>query len=84
MRLNQSDFYESEKTGLQIAIMFPGVQAVIMNKRGNGKFRQTENYADEKFNFEILSEQTKDNPPFCDTELIQDTKKLNEAITKIK
>lgn len=84
MRLNQNDFYESEKTGLQIAMMFPGVQAVIMNKRGNGKFRQTENYADEKFNFEILSEQTTDNPPFCDTELIQNTKKLKEIITKIK
>ena len=55
-----------------------------MNKRGNGKFRQTENYADEKFNFEILSEQTMERQPFCETELIQDTEKLNNYLKTIK
>lgn len=37
MRLNQCDFFESEETGLQIFII-PGVQAVILNFRGKGKF----------------------------------------------
>jgi hypothetical protein len=37
MRLNNSDFYESEATGLQIAVI-KGVQAIILNFRGSGKF----------------------------------------------
>lgn len=40
MRLNQNDFFESEETGLQIYII-PRVQAVILNFRGQGKFRTT-------------------------------------------
>jgi hypothetical protein len=63
MRLNQSDFFESEETGLQICII-PGVQAVILNFRGKGKFRTTENYGDEVENGEILSPQNSDRPPF--------------------
>jgi len=63
MRLNQNDFFESEETGLQIAII-PGVQAVILNFRGKGKFRTTVNYADEIENGEILSPQNSDRPPF--------------------
>lgn len=63
MRLNQNDFFESEETGLQICII-PGVQAVILNFRGKGKFRTTANYADEIENGEILSPQNSDRPPF--------------------
>jgi hypothetical protein len=63
MRLNQNDFFESEETGLQICII-PGVQAVILNFRGEGKFRTTENYGDEVENGEILSPQNSDRPPF--------------------
>lgn len=63
MRLNQNDFFESEETGLQICII-PGVQAVILNFRGQGKFRTTENYGDAVDNGEILSPQNSDRPPF--------------------
>ncbi len=63
MRLNQHDFFESEETGLQICII-PGVQAVILNFRGEGKFRSTPNYGDEVENGEILSPQNTDRPPF--------------------
>lgn len=63
MRLNQHDFFESEETGLQICII-PGVQAVILNFRGKGKFRSTPNYGDEVENGEILSPQNTDRPPF--------------------
>ena len=47
MRLNSWDFYESEKIGLLIARMEPGVQAVILRFRGNGDFRGMISYADE-------------------------------------
>ena len=56
MRLNSSDFYESEATGLQICVL-RGVQAIIMNFRGKGKFKSTETYGDEIENGEILSPQ---------------------------
>ena len=84
MRLNNNDFFESETTGLQVAIMFPSVLAVIMNFRGEGKFRQTAKYADEVFNAEILSKQTTDKPPFCGTDLIQDKETLREYLTTVK
>lgn len=63
MRLNQSDFFESEETRLQICII-PGVQAVILNFRGKGKFRETQAFGDEVENGEILSPQNSDRPPF--------------------
>lgn len=63
MRLNQNDFYESEETGLQIAII-PGVQAVILNFRGEGKFRENPTFGDEMEEGEILSPQNTDRPPF--------------------
>ena len=63
MRLNQHDFFESEETGLQICII-TGVQAVILNFRGKGKFRTIPSYADEIENGEILSPQNTDRPPF--------------------
>jgi hypothetical protein len=34
MRLNANDFFESEKTGLQIAISYPRVHAEILKFRG--------------------------------------------------
>ena len=63
MRLNRNDFYESEETGLQIALL-SGIQAVIMNFRGKGNFRSIINYADEIENGELLSPQNTDKPPF--------------------
>lgn len=63
MRLNQHDFFESEETGLQICII-PGIQAVILNFRGKGKFRETLKFGDEVENGEILSPQNSDRPPF--------------------
>ena len=43
MRLNDMDFWESEKTGLQIVISEPF--AVILRWRGNGKFRASSSNA---------------------------------------
>ena len=63
MRLNRSDFFESEETGLQICVL-RGVQAVIMNFRGEGDFRTTPEYADEIENGEILSPHNTNRPPF--------------------
>lgn len=63
MRLNDNDFFESEKTGLQ-AFVFPGLQAVILNFRGEGKFRKTETYADELAAGEILCPQNFHRAPF--------------------
>lgn len=64
MRLNTWDFFESEETGLQICINVLGVQAVILNFRGTGQFRVTENYADEVVVSEFLSPQNIDSFPF--------------------
>lgn len=63
MRLNQDDFYESEETGLQICLI-PGLQAVILNFRGDGKFRSQASFGDEIENGEILSPQNTEMPPF--------------------
>lgn len=63
MRLNENDFFESEVTGLQICLV-PGLQAVILNFRGKGKFRTIESYADTFENGEILSPQNTNLPPF--------------------
>lgn len=63
MRLNQHDFFESEETGLQISII-PKVQAVILNFRGKGKFRTTQNFGVEVEKGELLSPQNTDKPPF--------------------
>lgn len=69
MRLNQDDFFESEETGLQICII-TGVQTVILNFRGKGKFRTTKNYGDEIENGELLSPQNTDNPPFSNPAVV--------------
>lgn len=65
MRLNDSDFFESEETGLQICVI-PGLLATILNFRGDGKFRSTPSFADESPRDEILCPQITDFPPFGD------------------
>lgn len=82
MRLNRHDFFESEETGLQIAICYSGVQAVIMNFRGKGDFRQTPSYADEVENGETLSPQTLNRFPFCD-EPFKDGEEIEKYIQQI-
>lgn len=72
MRLNSNDFYESEETGLQIAISYPGVQATVLKSRGNGKFKSTISYADTIENGEILSPQQSESFPFCSNEVFED------------
>lgn len=84
MRLNSWDFYESEETGLQIAIAAPGVQCVILKFRGSGKFRHTVQYAHDHENGELLSPQSMDMPPFCKAELFKDSDEIEEYIrTKV-
>lgn len=84
MRLNQSDFYESEATGLQICLI-PGVQAVILQFRGKGKFRITANYADEIEGGEILSPQNSDMPPFNNpTVTFKSGEEIGKYISEIK
>ena len=63
MQLNRHDFFESEATGLQIAVM-SDVQAVILNFRGKGDFRTNPIFADHIAHGEILSPQNMDNAPF--------------------
>jgi hypothetical protein len=83
MRLNKSDLYESELTGLQIAISFPMQQAVILKKRGVGNFQDEPKYADEVSCGETLLLQTLDSFPFCSDELTHQTAKLKIAISTI-
>lgn len=84
MRLNQSDFFESEETGLQICII-PGVQAVILNFRGKGKFRTTKNHGDEVENGEILSPQNSDRPPFNNpTMAFEESEEIENYISTIQ
>ena len=84
MRLNANDFFESEKTGLQIAISFPGVQAAVLNFRGKGKFRKTVNYAHDVENGELLSPQTMDGFPFCDAELFGNIEEFTDYLKEIE
>jgi hypothetical protein len=84
MRLNANDFFESEKTGLQIAISYPGVQAVVLKFRGKGDFRKTVNYAHEVENGEMLSPQVVDRFPFCGSELFGDEQEFTDYLKEIK
>jgi hypothetical protein len=84
MRLNAHDFYESEKTGLQIAISFPGVQAAVLNFRGKGKFRKTVSYAHDVENGEYLSPQVVDGFPFCGNDVFQDEDEFADYLKEIK
>ncbi len=83
MRLNSSDFYESEETGLQICV--PGIIAVILNFRGKGKFRSTGKYADEIENGEVLCPQITDRPPFNDASVVfMESDEIEKYIYEIK
>lgn len=82
MRLNGNDFYESEATGLQIAVL-SGVQAIIMNFRGEGEFRSTPTYADKIENGELLSPQTKGEALYNDGELFEDNEEISDFIKTI-
>lgn len=80
MRLNKWDFYESEETGLQIAMVVPGVQCAILKFRGKGNFRDTVQYADDHENGECLSPQTMDMPPFCEAKIFTSSEQIEEYI----
>ena len=83
MRLNEMDFFESEETGLQIALL-QGVQAIILNFRGTGKFRSTPNYGDEIENGELLSPQNSNSPPFNNPpEIFQENQDIKNYINSI-
>jgi len=82
MKLNNMDFYESEGTGLQICVL-RGVQAIIMNFRGKGKFRANISFADEIENGEILSPYTMAAPPFNNGEIFEDGDEIRNYINKI-
>lgn len=83
MRMNNLDVFESEATGLQIALI-PGVQAVILNTRGKGNFRSTPVYGDEIENGEMLSPQNLDRPPFNHPAVIfEDSDEIEAYITTI-
>lgn len=83
MRLNKNDFYESEQTGLQIALI-PGIQAIILNFRGTGKFRNAVSYGDDINNGELLSPQNTDRPPFNHpTDVFEDSDAISNYIRTI-
>jgi hypothetical protein len=82
MRLNKSDFFESEETGLQICVL-RGVQAVILNFRGEGKFRTTPEYADEIESGELLSPQNTNSPPFNSGVIFQNSVEIENYINAI-
>jgi hypothetical protein len=83
MRQNVYDFFESEATGLQIAIIHPGVQAVIMKKRGDGKFKNPPRYAHETELGEFLLEQCSDRWPYCGKIIIRDLEHLKKYLSNI-
>ncbi len=84
MRMNEDDFFESEETGLQLCIL-PGLQAMILNFRGKGKFRSTVTFADTMENGEILSPQNTNYPPFNNpTVIFADGEEIEKYIEAIK
>lgn len=84
MKLNKYDFFESEETGLQIFVL-RGVQAIILNFRGEGKFKVSPKYADEIENGEMLSPQNSDKIPFNNpTEIFDEISDIVNYVAKIK
>ena len=83
MRLNENDFFESEKTGLQIALSYPGVNAVVLNFRGRGKFRNTIKYAHEVENGELLSPQMTERFPYCDERIFGNENEFHDYLKDI-
>ena len=82
MRMNRSGFFESEETGLQMAV-FRGVMAVILNFRGKGEFRYTEEYADEIESGELLAPQLTDEFPYHGNEIFRSGREIREYIMSI-
>ena len=83
MRLNDWDFFESEETRLQIAVL-RGVQAIILNFRGKGEFRSTPDFADEIEKGEFLSPQTLESYPFNNGEVFKDSREIEKYIKAIE
>jgi hypothetical protein len=84
MRLNVHDFFESEKTGLQIAISYPGVHAVVLKFRGKGDFRNTIKYAHEIENGELLSPQLVDRFPYCSDAIFRNENEFRNYLKEIE
>jgi hypothetical protein len=84
MRLNSYDFFECEKTRLQIAIPYPGFMAVVLNFRGKGELRTTIAYADEADNGEFLSPQSVARFPYCGDKIFSDEEEFRQYLTLIK
>jgi hypothetical protein len=63
MRLNQSDFFESERTGLQIALI-SGAFAVRLNSKGSGLFKNEKIFARDFAKGERIVDQRKEVFPF--------------------
>ncbi len=83
MRLNSWDFYESEATGLQIALL-KGVQAIVLNFRGKGEFRSINEYGDEVYDMEYLSPQNISGFPFNDGTIFKTVDEVSTYIKAIK
>ena len=69
MRLNHNDFFECEKSGLQIVLTMPNIFASILTFRGKAKWRTNPEYANELANEEILCYPTSDNVPLMGSKL---------------
>jgi hypothetical protein len=76
MRLNSNDFFECEKSKLQIVLTYPGLLATILKFRGEGEYRTNPDYADEKPRGEMLCPQTKEDFPFTGDELFNKNEQL--------
>jgi len=71
MRLNYNDFFESEATGLQVAL-YQGIFAVVLTSRGQAIFRPTPTYAHELVAGEPLVLQNKHTAIFSDGKIFLD------------
>lgn len=69
MRLNANDFFECEKSRLQIVLTFPNFFASILKFRGSGEWRSKPDYAHELPRNEMLCKQISDNVPTLDSKL---------------
>lgn len=84
MRLNHWDFYESEETGLQICVL-DGFFAVILNFRGEGKFRSPISYGHEIAKDQFLCPQNIDRFPFNNPSTIfNESDEIKNYIENIK
>ncbi|HLG34611.1 MAG TPA: hypothetical protein VI757_06980 [Bacteroidia bacterium] len=69
MKLNSYDFFECEKSALQIVLPFPNFFASILKFRGKGEWRTNSDYAHESPRNELLCKQISDKVPTLDSEL---------------